>query len=180
MKRAVFLDRDGVINIAFKLKGVPVPPRSINDLQILDGVKEAIKLLNARNFMVVVVTNQPDVARGIVTQESVETINLHLRNELLIKHFYTCFHDDQQGCDCRKPKPGLLQKAAQDLGIDLHRSYIVGDRWRDIAAGQAAGCECYFIDYEYSETSPQLPFTKVSSLIEATYSILEISNDSFD
>jgi D-glycero-D-manno-heptose 1,7-bisphosphate phosphatase len=173
MKRAVFLDRDGVINRAFELKGVPVPPRSLSDLQILAGVKKAIKLLNARNFIVVVVTNQPDVARGFVTQESVETINSYLGKELLIEHFYTCFHDDQQGCDCRKPKPGLLQKAAQDLDLDLHKSYLIGDRWRDIAAGQAVGSQCFFIDYKYSEKSPDLPFYRVESLLEAAQKILE-------
>jgi D-glycero-D-manno-heptose 1,7-bisphosphate phosphatase len=174
MKRAVFLDRDGVINRAFEIEGVPVPPRSLNDLQILGGVKEAIKLLKARNFIVVVVTNQPDVARGIVTQESVETINSFLGNELLIEHFYTCFHDDQQGCDCRKPKPGLLQKAAQDLNVNLHNSFLIGDRWRDIAAGQAVGSQCFFIDYEYSERSPDLPYYRVKSLLEAAQKILEI------
>ena len=179
MKRAVFLDRDGVINKAFILDGIPVPPRNLRDLEILAGVREAIKLLKERNFVIVTVTNQPDVARGVVTEESVESINSYLGHELGIKHFFTCYHDDGHDCNCRKPKPGLLLNAAQDLGLDLQKSFMVGDRWRDILAGQTAGCRCYFIDYRYSEKSPVLPFVKVSSLLEATRSILESSNDTF-
>lgn len=179
MKRAVFLDRDGVINRAYVVDGVPVPPKNLSDVEVLIGVKEAIKLLKEGNFVVVVVTNQPDVARGAVTQESVEAINSHLGQELGIEHFFTCFHDDSQGCDCRKPKPGLLKDAARNLNLDLDKSFMVGDRWRDIAAGQAAGCICFFIDYEYMEISPVLPYTKVSSLIEATHLILENSDDTF-
>ena len=179
MRRAVFLDRDGVINKALVLRGIPAPPRNLNDLVVLPGVKEAIKLLITNNFEVVVVTNQPDVARGVVSKESVDAINSYLKEELGIKYFFTCYHDDADGCECRKPKPGLSLKAAQVLNLDLHKSFMVGDRWRDVTAGQAAGCKCYFIDYGYEEKSPDLPFTKVSSLIEATYLILEESDDTF-
>ena len=180
MKRAVFLDRDGVINRAYVVDGVPVPPKKLSDVEVLAGVKEAIKLLKERNFVVVVVTNQPDVARGTTTQESVEAINSYLGRELGVEHFFTCLHDDLQGCDCRKPKPGLLKKAALELDLDLQNSFMVGDRWRDIAAGQAAGCKCYFIDYEYAEKSPDFPFTKVFSLINATGLILENPDDTFN
>lgn len=179
MKRAVFLDRDGVINEAFLFNGVPVPPKHLGDVVILIGVKEAIKLINENNFEVVVVSNQPDVARGLTTIESVEAINSYLSKVLEIKHFFTCYHDDPDICDCRKPKPGLLLKAAGDLNLDLRRSFMVGDRWRDIAAGQTAGCHCFFIDYEYAEKSPSLPFTRVTSLIEAVNLILEISNETY-
>ena len=177
MKRAVFLDRDGVVNRALVIGGIPMPPRNLEEVEILDGVKEAIRLLHERNFVVVVVTNQPDVARGVATQESVELINCYLSRELEINHFYTCFHDDPDGCDCRKPRPGLLKDAAQDLNLDLYKSFMVGDRWRDIAAGHAAGCQCFFIDYGYLEKSPVSPFTKVSSLIEAIRLILENPDD---
>ena len=173
MKRAVFLDRDGVINKAIVLEGKPLPPKNLNDVEILAGVKESIKLLTESNFEIVVVTNQPDVARDVISQKSVEDINAYLSLELGIKHFFTCFHDDRNGCDCRKPKPGLMLNAARDLNIDLRMSFIVGDRWRDVSAGQAAGCWCFFIDYGYKEKSPNLPFTRVSSLIEATRLILE-------
>ena len=179
MKRAVFLDRDGVINKALVLDGVPTPPQNIDAVEVLDGVKEAIKLLNESELEVVVVTNQPDVARGVIHQASVEAINDFLGQELGIMHFFNCFHDDPDGCDCRKPKPGLILNAARELNLDLHMSFMVGDRWRDIAAGQVAGCKCYFIDYQYQEKSPILPFTKVSSLVEATHLILETIDGNF-
>jgi D-glycero-D-manno-heptose 1,7-bisphosphate phosphatase len=179
MRRAVFLDRDGVINRAFVMDGVPTPPKNLIEVEVIFGVKEAIKLLTESHFVVVVVTNQPDVARGTSNRDSIESINSYLGHELGIEHFFTCFHDDPQGCDCRKPKPGLLQNAASELDLDLQNSYLVGDRWRDIAAGQAAGCKCYFIDYQYEGKSPKLPFTKVSSLIEAARLILENLDDTF-
>jgi len=177
MKRAVFLDRDGVVNRAFVYNGVPMPPRTLEEVEILFGVKESIVLLKQHDFEVVIVTNQPDVARGFVTLDSVTQINELIELHLGITHFYTCFHDDSDKCNCRKPEPGLILKAAQDLGIDLSHSSMIGDRWRDIAAGQSAGCECFFIDYKYLEKSPAPPFTRVSSLIEATRMILEKSND---
>ena len=173
MKRAIFLDRDGVINKAFILERTPIPPKRIEDVVILPGVKEAIKLLFENGFEIVVITNQPDVARGTKTKESVDAINDYLSQELQIKNFMTCFHDDLNGCECRKPKPGMILKAARDLDLDLSKSFMIGDRWRDISAGQGAGCQCYFIDYGYDEKSPTMPFTKVSSLIEATRMILE-------
>lgn len=172
-KRGVFLDRDGVINKAHVFEGAPFPPRNLKEVEILGGVREAIDLLTENSFEIVVVTNQPDVARGVVTQKSVESINEYLLNELGIRHSYVCFHDDPDGCNCRKPKPGLLFLAATELDLDLEGSFMIGDRWRDIAAGQAAGCKCFFVDHGYAETSPQLPYTRVSSLHEAAHFILE-------
>jgi len=177
MKVAVFLDRDGVINKSHDVEGVPSPPKDVDQVEILQGVREAIKLFREFNLEVVVVTNQPDVARGISTQESVEAINKYLGKELHISHFYSCFHDDLDCCECRKPKPGLLRMAALDLKLNLRESFMVGDRWRDIAAGQAVDCECFFIDYGYKEKSPFRPYRLVSSLIEAARIIVEESND---
>ena len=177
MIKAVFLDRDGVVNKAFVRNGLPTPPQKLEEVEILLGVKESILRLKQQNFEVVVVTNQPDAARGLVTRGSIAEINEFLKLHLGINHFYTCFHDDSDKCNCRKPEPGLILKAAQDLDIDVSRSSLVGDRWRDIAAGQRAGCKCFFIDYKYSEKSPSLPYTRVSSLTEATQMILEKSND---
>jgi len=173
MIKAVFLDRDGVINRAFVRNTVPTPPRTLDEVEILSGVKESILLLKQHNFEVVIVTNQPDAARGLVTRDSVTQINELLKVKLGVNHFYTCFHNDSDKCNCRKPEPGLILEAAQDLAIDVSRSFLVGDRWRDILAGQRAGCECFFIDYNYVEKSPSLPYTRVSSLNEATQMILE-------
>ncbi len=173
MKKAVFLDRDGVINRAYISNNIPVPPKTIEELEILPGVMDAIKLLNARDFELIVVTNQPDVARGITTKESIELIHGTLEMELGINQFYTCYHEDSQRCSCRKPKPGLILKAASDLNLDLSSSFMVGDRWRDIAAGQSAECECFFINYGYKEQQPSQPFREANSLYHAALQIIE-------
>jgi D-glycero-D-manno-heptose 1,7-bisphosphate phosphatase len=177
MKPAVFLDRDGVINKAFIVNGVPTPARSIEALQIIAKVEEALNELRKMGFEIVVVTNQPDVTRGVLSKESVESIHQRIKLELGIQHFYTCFHDDFNDCSCRKPKPGLLYLAAADLGLDLNRSFMVGDRWRDISAGQSAGCRCFFINYNYSEVQPKMPYLEVSSLFDAVQIILEEFRD---
>lgn len=167
MKRAVFLDRDGVLNRSVLHDGVPRPPTTVADVKILGGVIEAIQILKNRNFVPVVVTNQPDVARGLTTRPQVEAINAYIGMVTDIDHFYTCFHDEVDFCDCRKPAPGLIYRASQELGLSVHNSFMVGDRWRDISAGQAAGCQAFFIDYSYSELKPNMPYQTVSSLLEA-------------
>ena len=172
MKRAVFLDRDGVINQTQLVDGVPRPPVSLADIKILEGVVEAIQLLKSHKFVPVVVTNQPDVARGTTTKAKIEAINSFIGGATHIKYFYTCFHDDADECDCRKPAPGLIFRAADDLELDIANSFMVGDRWRDISAGQTAGLESFFIDHSYSERAPQPPFIRVSSLLEAVEIII--------
>jgi D-glycero-D-manno-heptose 1,7-bisphosphate phosphatase len=152
--------------------GQPFPPFQVSEVQIIDGVVEGVRLLKKNGFEVVVVTNQPDVARGSITQEAVENINQFLGNRIGLDYFYTCFHDDVNGCLCRKPKSGLLDQAAKDLDLDLNSSFLVGDRWRDIAAGQSAGCICYFIDYSYAERQPEMPYFSVGSLLQAVQHIV--------
>ena len=168
MRTAAFLDRDGVINRSKIVEGVPKPPSTVEEVEILEGVLEAIRILEVYNFVPVVVTNQPDVARGLIPKARVEQINAHVGGLTGIKHFYTCFHDNFDSCECRKPAPGLLIRAAIDLNLDISNSFMVGDRWRDISAGQAVGCKTFFIDHSYPEKSPKLPYTTVSSLLEAT------------
>jgi D-glycero-D-manno-heptose 1,7-bisphosphate phosphatase len=172
-QRAVFLDRDGVINRATVRKGKPYPPARPSELEILPGVSEALCRLQAADFRLIVVTNQPDVARGTQSRETVETMHEMLRKAgLPITAFYVCYHDGPANCDCRKPRPGLLLSAALDHLLDLEGSYIVGDRWRDIEAGQRAGCRAFFVDYAYDEPQPQPPFVGVTSLAEAADRIL--------
>jgi D-glycero-D-manno-heptose 1,7-bisphosphate phosphatase len=118
------------------------------------------------------VTNQPDVARGTTSREAVEEINKHLALHLVIDEFYSCFHDSDDNCDCRKPKPGSLLAAAKKHSIDLGASYMVGDRWRDIEAGKQAGCKTIFIDYGYTEKQPGSFDYRVGSLLEASKIIL--------
>lgn len=177
MKRAVFLDRDGVLNRAILVQGTPKPPKWVEDIEILPGVIDAIQILQRNDYLPVVVTNQPDVARGITTKMHVDAINDYVGAATGINYFYTCFHDDVSRCECRKPSPGLILQASKELGLNTLKSYLVGDRWRDIAAGQSAGCQSFFIDYSYSEQAPEKPFIKVSSLLEAAQLIIGVNND---
>lgn len=172
MRCAVFLDRDGVINRAVVRDGKPYPPANLAELEILPGVAEALGALHKAAFMLIVVTNQPDVARGTTPMAVVEEINNHLVSCLPIDEFRTCYHDSGDGCDCRKPLPGAIITAAGKHGIDLGESYMVGDRWRDIEAGQRAGCKTIFIDYGYQEKQPESVNYRVRSLKEASKIIL--------
>ena len=167
MKQAVFLDRDGVINEALVNEGKPYPPRDLEDLRILPGVSEALKRLRQKGFLNLVVTNQPDVARGKTPKQAVDAIHGRLTGELALDAIYTCWHDDKDNCNCRKPKPGLLEQAARENGVDLKSSYMGGDRWRDVEAGRAAGCRTVFVDYRYNEKKPVKPDFQCQSLKEA-------------
>jgi D-glycero-D-manno-heptose 1,7-bisphosphate phosphatase len=152
LRPAIFLDRDGVLNHTVVINGVPHPPQSVGELQILPGVEDAISRLSLQNLPLIVVTNQPDVARGAQSREQVEQINDALHKSLpQLTAIYTCFHDTPDHCLCRKPKPGLLTEAARAYNINLSRSFMVGDRWSDIVAGQAAGCRTVLIDLAYSK-----------------------------
>ncbi|MES2355805.1 MAG: HAD family hydrolase [Pseudomonadota bacterium] len=174
-QRAVFLDRDGVINRTMLRKGKPFPPDSLDELAILPGVEEAMTTLSAAGFLLVVVTNQPDVARGVQSRPMVDAIHHHLSSKLPINEFRTCFHDDADDCQCRKPRCGALLAAAREHRIDLATSYMVGDRWRDIAAGEAAGCKTVFVDYGYDELQPEKFDYRVTSLLEASKIILKVN-----
>ena len=170
MKRAVFLDRDGVVVEAVVRDGKPYPGTAI-----LPGVPAALAKLRAAGWMLVVVTNQPDVARGTIARGEVEALHDRLRTELGLDAVYACFHDDADHCACRKPAPGMLLDASRDLGLDPKISFMVGDRWRDIEAGQAAGCRTIFVDHEYAERRPDRFDARVTSLSEAVTWILEVS-----
>ncbi|TQX86915.1 MULTISPECIES: HAD family hydrolase [unclassified Rhizobium] len=172
MAKAIFLDRDGVVNRAVVRNGRPFPPASLAEMEILPGVKESLTRLKASGYLLIVVTNQPDVARGTATRETVEEINDFLLSALPIDEFRTCYHDGEDACDCRKPKPGLLLAAAASHHIDLGASFMVGDRWRDTEAGDRAGCKTILIDYGYSEKQPLTVDYRVLSLKEAAEIIL--------
>ncbi len=154
LRRAAFLDRDGVLNRALVRDGLPNSPSGLHEVEIPSGVSEACQRLRREGFLLVVVTNQPEVARGRLTRRSVEEINAFLRSRIPLDDVRVCYHDDPDGCDCRKPKPGMLLAAARDLNISLNRSFAVGDRWRDIEAGRRAGCRTVLIDHGYAEPPP--------------------------
>lgn len=172
MKRAVFLDRDGVLLPTLVRQGIPRSIADERDFELLPGVDEACRALRAAGFVLVVVTNQPEVARGTVSEEEVERINARLRSVLPLDDVRVCPHDDEDDCECRKPKPGLLLDATADLGLDLADSFMVGDRWRDVEAGRRAGCRVVFIDRGYEETPTVEADVVVHGLPEAADWIL--------
>jgi D-sedoheptulose 7-phosphate isomerase len=172
-RSAVFLDRDGVLNETVIKKGKPYPPASAKQIKIPKGTAAALTKLKQADFLLLVVTNQPDVARGKQRKEVVEQMADRLRAELPLDEVLTCYHDDNDNCDCRKPRPGLILDAAKRYQLDLHGSYIIGDRWRDIDAGANAGCKTIWIDHGYAERPPQSkPDATVKSLAQATDWIL--------
>jgi transaldolase len=173
MKRAVFLDRDGVLNEPLVRDGKPYPPRDPGEFRIRSEAAAALGRLKDRGFLLIVVTNQPDVARGAQQRSAVEEMNRSLVAALPLDDCLVCWHDDADGCRCRKPRPGLLLQAAERFGIDLTRSFLIGDRWRDIDAGSAAGCRTVLIDLGYRERPPSnAPDAKVASLDAAAAWIL--------
>jgi D-glycero-D-manno-heptose 1,7-bisphosphate phosphatase len=165
-RRAVFLDRDGTINVATIRGGKSYPPASLDELVLIPGAIEAIAALRRSGYCTVVVTNQPDVATGKQRREVVEAINQVLKSQLTLDDIRVCYHQDADGCSCRKPKPGMLLEAARDWNIDLGRSFIIGDRWRDVEAGRAAGCRTLLIEAGYRERRSKPDFS-VASLVEA-------------
>ena len=174
LRRAVFLDRDGVINRALEKESKPYPPTSLAEFEILPEVSAACAKFKAAGFLLVVATNQPDVGRGTLKREMVEKIHMHMLAQLPIDRVEACYHAGQglSDCDCRKPKPGMLLRAAKELNIDLVQSWMVGDRWRDVDCGHAAGCKTIFIDRGYAEELKQKPDFSARNLAEAADIIL--------
>jgi len=164
---AVFLDRDGVLNEAVVREGKPFPPTSPDEVVVVRGMAAACDRLRRAGFALVVVTNQPDVARGRQSESGVAAINSVLRHTVDLDAIYVCPHDNADRCSCRKPEPGMLVAAAHDLSLDLDRSFMVGDRWSDMAAGQRAGCRTVYIDNGYQEQQPAAPDHVVDHPVEA-------------
>jgi D-glycero-D-manno-heptose 1,7-bisphosphate phosphatase len=171
---AVFLDRDGVLSRAIVRDGLPFAPTNLGDFEILPEAPAACRQLKAAGFLLIVATNQPDVGRGTMKKEIVEAMHAKMRRELPIDRVEVCYHPGhgQSNCDCRKPKPGLLVNAARELKIDLARSWMIGDRWRDIDCGHAAGCRTIFIDRGYAENLKQAPDFRVKDLAQAAEIII--------
>lgn len=167
--RAVFLDRDGVLVGSQVVDGVPTPSP---EPELLPGVVEACDLLREAGFRLVMVTNQPDIARGRVDRAQVDRTNEVLQSRLGLADVRVCPHDDDDACRCRKPASGMLTDAALDGGIDLAGSVMVGDRWRDVEAGKRAGTRTVFVDHRYDERQPESPDLVVGSLLDAVPYIL--------
>jgi D-glycero-D-manno-heptose 1,7-bisphosphate phosphatase len=172
-KPAVFLDRDGVLNEAIVRNGRPYPPGDLSELVITSGARAALERLKREGFLLIVITNQPDVARGKAKRADVDNINAQLAAMLPLDAIEVCEHDDKEQCECRKPKPGMILRAREKLGVDLAGSFMVGDRWRDIEAGRRAGCRTVLIGDGYGETFLSAPTIKLASLPEAASWILQ-------
>jgi len=172
MRRAVFLDRDGVVNRTDVRGGRPFAPTRIEDFEIIAGVPEAVKCLKDAGYMVFVVTNQPDIATGLQTTESLSAMHAKLRAEVAVDDIFVCPHTDGANCGCRKPKPGMLLTAAERHGVTLNESWMIGDRWRDIEAGTAVGCKTVFVDRGYDEPLSQADYV-VAEMPDALPMILD-------
>jgi D-glycero-D-manno-heptose 1,7-bisphosphate phosphatase len=170
--RAVFLDRDGTLTRSLFRQGKPIAPASVADFELLPGVVEAVKRLDEAGFVLIVVTNQPDVGAGSTGKDSVEEMNRRLRQWLPLDDVRVCYHVEAEQCDCRKPRPGMLLAAASEWSVDLKKSWMVGDRWRDVSAGVAAGCRTVFIDGGYGESLPEAADFNVKEFSEAVGIIL--------
>ena len=173
MRRAVFLDRDGVLNRSIVRNGVPCAPRSLEEMEIYPEAAAALEALKRAGFLLICVSNQPDVARGTLQPAEAAAMEDKLRATLPLDDVLVCPHDEPDGCDCRKPRPGLLRRAAERHGIDCRQSWMVGDRWRDVDAGAAAGCRTIYVDRGYRERDPENhPVATVGSVAAAAEFIL--------
>jgi D-glycero-D-manno-heptose 1,7-bisphosphate phosphatase len=173
MAKAAFLDRDGVVIQSQLHEGVPVAVRTESQVVVINGVVESIEILRSNGFIPIVITNQPDVARGFVSLGEVDRINRRISQETGIEHFFVCPHDDFDECLCRKPKSGLIDLAVKAFDLELSSSFLVGDRWRDIDLGNLVGMKSYLVDYSYMEKEPNPPYVRVASLLEAVKNFIE-------
>lgn len=171
---AVFLDRDGVLNRVIVRDGLPHAPATVDEVEIPPDVPVALERLRKAGYALIVVTNQPDVARGLQTREMVEAINHALAVQLPLHEIRVCYHDDVDRCACRKPLPGLLLQAPV---YDVSRSVMIGDRWRDIEAGQNARVRAtILIDSGHTEPCRVEPDLRAKSLTQAVDWILKTSS----
>jgi D-glycero-D-manno-heptose 1,7-bisphosphate phosphatase len=170
VRRAVFLDRDGVINHVIVRDGKPTSPQSRNEFILIDGATEAIQAFKDAGLTVIIVTNQPDIARKILSPGDLSWMTEKILSETQADEVVVCPHDDDDLCYCRKPKAGMLVESAKKWNIDLTRSFVIGDNWKDVEAGKGAGCTCLLIDAEYNKDVAC--HIRVKSLSEATEIVL--------
>ena len=153
MNRAVFLDRDGVINQVILKEGIPCSPKTIKELVLNDGIADFLAQTRKAGFLNIVFTNQPDIARGLMDSKNLQVMNDFLRKNLAIDDIYLCPHDDADNCLCRKPKAGMLIEAARKWDIDLDSSFVIGDQRKDAQAGRDAGCITILLDFPYNKNA---------------------------
>jgi len=170
-RMAVFLDRDGTLNKAYIEDGLPISPSSLNKFKIIKGVKKSINRLKKLNFLCILITNQPDVFRGKIAKKTVVKMNSYIKKKIKLDDIFVCYHDNEHNCSCRKPKPGLLLKASKKWKIDLKKSFMIGDRWKDILAGKKVGCKTIFINNNYKNDKKVKADFTFKSLLKAVNKI---------
>ncbi len=167
--KAIFFDRDGVLNRPIKRKNKPYSPLSLKKFIFLPNVKKTIDILS-RKYLIIVITNQPEVFRSKLSLKTLDKINIKIKKTLKVDDIFMCTHDDSEKCKCRKPKIGMLIKAKKKWNINLEKSYVVGDRWKDIEAGNKARCKTVFLDRDYDEQKP----INYDYKIKTIYSLIKI------
>ena len=178
MNKAIFIDRDGVVNKPIVCNGKPLSPKTFNEFVVLDKVDEALKIFKSLNLFTIIVTNQPDIKTKKQKLEDLNFTHEWILNNMNVDDIYSCFHDDNDNCNCRKPNIGMLIKASKKYKINLEESYMIGDRWKDVKCGQVANCkETFFIDYGYEEMKPVGNFKIVPSLFECSNIIKKLEKN---
>ena len=147
----MFLDRDGVLVREIVRDGDAFAPTRLEDFVLVHEAAAQVDRLRAAGLVCIVFTNQPEVARGLLAPDTLEQMHQQLRSTVAVDDIVICPHVDADACLCRKPSPGMLRQAAERWDLDLERSFVVGDRWRDIDAGRAAGCYTVLIERAYSK-----------------------------
>ena len=172
-RKAVFIDRDGVINKLVVIYGEKTSPKSLDQFEIFPYVAQATRRLR-KDYLVIVITNQPDVARGKMSEQELKKMNRKLFKLVEIDDLYICTHDDADNCQCRKPRPGMILEAASKWNINLEKSIIIGDSWRDMLAGKRAGIRtCYINHWSNSDGVIEYDF-EAKDLSDAVKKIYEI------
>ena len=167
INRAIFLDRDGVINNSIIIDGKPHAPKILDQFNFIDGVKHSLKIFKQKGYLNIIITNQPDVNANLLDKDILEKMHQKIFKELQIDDIFVCVHRADENCECRKPKPGLIYESVKKWKIDLRSSYLIGDRWRDIDLANFLCIENFFIDYNYNEKKPTNFTYKINNLENA-------------
>ena len=173
MRRAVFLDRDGVLSKVYVKNGKGFAAKKLKDFKLFYGSKESVRKLKLAGFMVIVVTNQPDVGNKLITKITLKKMHDKLKKITNVDAIYTCIHSQSANCYCRKPKPGMILTAAKKYKINLKKSFMAGDRLSDILAGKKAKCRSIFLDKKYFEKKPKYQEATFNNLPQAANYILK-------
>jgi len=174
--KALFWDRDGVLNKIIMRDGKPSSPWRIEEFEILPDVKRCLEKTKEMGFLNIVFTSQPDISRGFLKTEELEKMHRIISKTLSVDEIKFCPHDDKDNCECRKPKPGLIVEAVKKWSIDLDKSYVVGDSWKDIKAGKSVGCKTFLLRKKYNKDYKEDYDFEINSLKQMVEIIKNLNN----